>query len=87
MLVYHNVFACLPTWLACLAWLQGENNGANIVNANPWEIAQRMQCYAKHNAPIGASWAMPHWCGRKPADYLIYATALHWVEGRAVLSV
>ena len=25
--------------------LRGENNGANIVNANPSEIADRMRCY------------------------------------------
>ena len=42
---------------------KGENSGANIVNANPSEIASRMQCYATHDAPIGASWALPHWYG------------------------
>ena len=41
--------------------LHGENNGANIVNANPQEIAERLACYARHSAPIGACWAMPHW--------------------------
>lgn len=40
---------------------RGEDSGANIVNANPYEIAQRMQCYQKHSLPIGVSWAMPHW--------------------------
>lgn len=39
----------------------GENNGANIVNANPFEIAQRMTCYLEHNLAIGACWALPHW--------------------------
>ncbi len=39
----------------------GENNGANIVNANPSEIASRMSCYLENNLPIGACWALPHW--------------------------
>ncbi len=44
------------------------------MNANPFEIADRMQCYARHNAPIGASWAMPHWYGLMTyANQTVYA--------------
>ena len=53
---------------------RGENNGANIVNANPSEIGARMQCYAKHDAPIGACWALPHWYGLMSyANQTVYA--------------
>lgn len=41
--------------------LHGENNGANIVNANPQEIALRRACYTGHGLSIGACWALPHW--------------------------
>ena len=40
---------------------RGEDAGANIVNADPSEIARRMACYAKHELPIGACWAINHW--------------------------
>ena len=54
--------------------LRGENNGANIVNANPSEIADRMRCYKEHGAPIGASWALPHWFGLMTyANQTVYA--------------
>eukprot|EP01052_Picozoa_sp_SAG31_P009519 SAG31_NODE_501_length_14835_cov_11.191979_6_plen_238_part_00 len=32
-----------------------------VVNADPAEISRRMACYKRNDAPIGASWAMPHW--------------------------
>jgi hypothetical protein len=52
----------------------GENAGANIVNANPSEIASRMACYTKHKAPIGCSWALPHWYGLMTyANETVYA--------------
>jgi hypothetical protein len=41
--------------------LHGENNGANIVNANPFEIAQRSSCYREYGLEVGACWALPHW--------------------------
>eukprot|EP00911_Craspedida_sp_UC1_P002435 UC1_evm1s1814 len=42
---------------------KGEDNGANIVNADPREIAQRLDCYRRHKLEIGACWAVPHWFG------------------------
>eukprot|EP00039_Didymoeca_costata_P026634 m.16272 g.16272 ORF g.16272 m.16272 type:complete len:364 (+) comp5651_c0_seq1:82-1173(+) len=41
----------------------GEDNGANIINADPREIASRLECYRKNNLPLGASWAINHWYG------------------------
>eukprot|EP00040_Diaphanoeca_grandis_P040027 m.260986 g.260986 ORF g.260986 m.260986 type:complete len:365 (+) comp41024_c0_seq1:119-1213(+) len=39
----------------------GEDDGANIINADPREVATRLACYKHHNLPVGCSWAMPHW--------------------------
>lgn len=41
--------------------MHGEDNGANIVNANPAEIASRLDCYRRNNLAIGACWAISHW--------------------------
>jgi len=35
--------------------------GANIVNADPREVAARLACYTQHNLLLGASWAINHW--------------------------
>jgi hypothetical protein len=40
---------------------RGEDNGANIINADPHEVYDRLQCYQRHSLPVGCSWAMPHW--------------------------
>lgn len=40
---------------------RGEDNGANIINADPHEVASRLACYARHNLEVGCSWAMNHW--------------------------
>jgi len=40
---------------------RGEDNGANIVNADPREVASRLACYEQHGVPVGACWALNHW--------------------------
>ena len=40
---------------------RGEDNGANIVNADPREVADRLACYERHGVPVGACWAINHW--------------------------
>ena len=40
---------------------RGEDNGANIINADPHEVASRLACYEAHGFPVGCSWATPHW--------------------------
>lgn len=40
---------------------KGENNGANIVNADPREVFERLSCYQRLSAPVGVCWALPHW--------------------------
>ena len=40
---------------------RGEDNGADIINADPHEVATRLACYAAHGFPVGCSWAINHW--------------------------
>ena len=40
---------------------RGEDNGANIVTADPREVHDRLACYRKHRLDVGASWAINHW--------------------------
>ena len=39
----------------------GEDNGANIVNADPREVATRLSLYKKGAMDVGCCWAINHW--------------------------